>query len=92
MDHQCWQVSQRPAKDPLRDGRLPTTAVIVLGPNIDVRIKVAFLELGADDYMVQPFDSSEMMARLRAVIRRSQVQHVAVGLKKEIPLNPGGNR
>jgi hypothetical protein len=22
MDHQCWQVSQRPAKDPLRDGRL----------------------------------------------------------------------
>jgi DNA-binding response OmpR family regulator len=50
----------------------PSSAVIVLGPNIDVRIKVAFLELGADDYIVQPFDSSEMLARLSAVIGRYQ--------------------
>ena len=32
----------------------------------------ALFELGADDYMVRPVDSSEMLARLRAVIRRSR--------------------
>ena len=50
----------------------PAVAVIVLGPDIDVRTKVTLFELGADDYIVQPFDSLEMLARLRAVIRRSQ--------------------
>ena len=51
---------------------VPAVPVIVLGPDIDVRNKVTLFELGADDYMVQPFDSSEMLARLGAVIRRSQ--------------------
>jgi DNA-binding response OmpR family regulator len=46
--------------------------VTVLGPDIDVQTKVTLFELGADDYMVQPFDSLEMLARLRAVIRRSR--------------------
>jgi two-component system response regulator MprA len=50
----------------------PTLPVIVLGPDIDVETKVTLFELGADDYMVQPFDSLEMLARLRAVIRRSR--------------------
>jgi DNA-binding response OmpR family regulator len=50
----------------------PAVAVIVLGPDIDVRVKVTLFELGADDYMVRPFDSSEMLARLRAAVRRSQ--------------------
>jgi DNA-binding response OmpR family regulator len=46
--------------------------VIVVGPDIDVRAKVKLFEIGADDYMVRPFDLSEMLAGLRAVIRRSQ--------------------
>ena len=50
----------------------PAVAVIVLGPDIDVRVKVTLFEVGADDYMVRPFDSSEMLARLRAAVRRSQ--------------------
>ena len=50
----------------------PGIPIIVLGPDIDVRTKVALFELGADDYMVRPVDSSEMLARLRAVIRRSR--------------------
>jgi DNA-binding response OmpR family regulator len=44
--------------------------IIVLGPDIDVSAKVTLFEMGADDYLVQPFDSSEMLARLRAAIRR----------------------
>jgi DNA-binding response OmpR family regulator len=50
----------------------PAVPVIVLGPDIDVTDKVTLFELGADDYIVQPFDSSEILARLRAAIRRSQ--------------------
>jgi two-component system response regulator MprA len=50
----------------------PVVPVIVLGPDIDVETKVTLFELGADDYMVQPFDSLEMLARLRAVVRRSR--------------------
>ena len=51
---------------------VPAAPVIVFGPDIDVRTKVTLFDLGADDYMVRPFDSSEMLARVRAVIRRSQ--------------------
>jgi DNA-binding response OmpR family regulator len=50
----------------------PGIPIIVLGPDIDVRAKVTLFELGADDYMIRPVDSSEMLARLRAVIRRSR--------------------
>ena len=50
----------------------PAVPIIVVGPDIDVRAKVTLFELGADDYIVQPFDSSEMLARLRATVRRSQ--------------------
>ena len=34
--------------------------------------KVLGLELGADDYIIKPFDSKELVARVRAVLRRSQ--------------------
>ena len=34
--------------------------------------KVLGLELGADDYMIKPFDSKELVARVKAVLRRYQ--------------------
>ena len=33
--------------------------------------KVLGLELGADDYVVKPFDTKEIVARIKAVLRRS---------------------
>jgi DNA-binding response OmpR family regulator len=51
---------------------VPAAPVIVFGPDIDVRTKVTLFDMGADEYMVRPFDSLEMLARVRAVIRRSQ--------------------
>ena len=36
--------------------------------------KVLGLELGADDYIIKPFDSKELVARVRAVLRRYQAQ------------------
>jgi DNA-binding response OmpR family regulator len=48
-----------------------STPVIMLSAKGDVFDKVLGLKLGADDYMVKPFDSNELVARVKAVLRRS---------------------
>jgi len=56
--------------------RAVTTApIIVLSAHDDGTHKVLVLDAGADDYMTRPFDPEELLARVRAVIRRV-VQHV----------------
>ena len=49
-----------------------STPVIMLSAKGEVFDKVLGLELGADDYIMKPFDSKEMVARVRAVLRRCQ--------------------
>lgn len=44
--------------------------VIILTARDDVMDKVKGLELGADDYMTKPFDHLELLARIRALLRR----------------------
>ena len=46
------------------------TPVIMLSAKGEVFDKVLGLELGADDYMIKPFDAKELMARVKAVLRR----------------------
>ena len=46
--------------------------VIILSAKGEVFDKVLGLELGADDYMEKPFDSKELVARVKAVLRRSR--------------------
>ena len=48
-----------------------TTPIIVLSALGDEIDKVLLLELGADDYIVKPFGTRELTARIRAVLRRS---------------------
>ncbi len=48
------------------------TPVIMLSAKGEVFDKVLGLELGADDYMEKPFDSKELIARAKAVLRRCQ--------------------
>jgi len=48
------------------------TPIIMLSAKGEVFDKVLGLELGADDYIMKPFDSKEMVARVRAVLRRYQ--------------------
>src|SRR5215467_13752630 len=54
----------------LRAARLKTP-IIVLSAVGDELDKVLLLEIGADDYVVKPFGTRELMARIRAVLRRA---------------------
>ena len=46
--------------------------VIIISAKDSLEDKVLGLELGADDYMIKPFDSKELVARVKAVLRRYQ--------------------
>ena len=54
------------------------TPVIMLSAKGEVFDKVLGLELGADDYMIKPFDSKELIARVKAVIRRYNSSTITV--------------
>ena len=47
--------------------------VIMLSAKGEVFDKVLGLELGADDYMIKPFDSKELVARVKAILRRTAI-------------------
>jgi two-component system, OmpR family, response regulator len=59
-----WEILQR-----LR--RKKKTPVLLLTARDAVRDRVRGLDLGADDYLVKPFDLDELMARVRSLIRRA---------------------
>ena len=64
----------------------PVTPVIMLtakGQEVD---RVVGLELGADDYVVKPFGASELVARVRAVLRRGRPRQ---GPREEKPISFG---
>src|SRR5450759_1221070 len=50
--------------------RMSQTPIIVLTGEADERAKVEALDMGADDYVVKPFGKQELLARIRAVMRR----------------------
>lgn len=49
----------------------PELSVIVTSAKDDVHSRVELLRAGADDYIVKPFDTEELLARLEAVLRRN---------------------
>jgi two-component system, OmpR family, KDP operon response regulator KdpE len=50
------------------------TPILVLSVRDATDQKVAALEAGADDYLTKPFDGTELIARLRALLRRAQTE------------------
>ncbi len=60
--------------------------IIMLSAKGEIFDKVLGLELGADDYVIKPFDSKELVARVRAVLRRF---HPAAKEEPELPAQTG---
>lgn len=59
-------------------GRGLTMPVLILTARDALQDRVQGLDLGADDYMLKPFELPELLARLRALLRRSQAATSAV--------------
>ena len=58
--------------------QIPVIMATAKGQEYD---RIRGLDLGADDYIVKPFSMMEMVSRVKAVLRRSQPQHVSKLLK-----------
>ena len=55
----------------LRSAKIETPILILSGLS-DIKDKIKGLGLGADDYLIKPFDKAELVARIQAIVRRSQ--------------------
>ncbi|MTI96348.1 MAG: response regulator transcription factor [Firmicutes bacterium] len=66
-----------------------TTPVILLTAKGEVENKVEGLDSGADDYLAKPFHTEELIARLRALVRRKgEFHHDNILCFKDIEFNP----
>jgi two-component system OmpR family response regulator len=61
--------------------QFPAVSVIMLTAQGDPASRVAGLEIGADDYLPKPFEPRELVARVKAVLRRG---NVAAGLRSSV--------
>ncbi|MFP5114497.1 response regulator [Bacillaceae bacterium C204] len=66
----------------LRQKRI-MTPILMLTAKDDEFDKILGLELGADDYMVKPFSPREVIARVKAILRRTQIQAEAAQVSGE---------
>ncbi len=75
----------------LRDLGL-STPVLMLTARGDVRDRIDGLDAGADDYLPKPFDLDELLARLRALVRRSTYAEETVVQVDDLVVDPGARR
>jgi two-component system, OmpR family, response regulator len=68
-----------------RGGRVP---VLVATARDAIGDRIAGLDAGADDYVVKPYDTDELLARIRALIRRSAGRGEPVFSHRGVSLNP----
>ena len=78
-EHDGWEVCRLLRQD-MRTKRIP---IIMLTVNSDETDKIVGLELGADDYLTKPFSPKELVARIKAVLRRTKPamaeEHLSIG-------------
>ncbi|WFC43947.1 response regulator transcription factor [Pseudoxanthomonas sp. SE1] len=68
--------------------RYDTTPVLIITARDQLSDRVRGLDAGADDYIVKPFETGELGARLRAVVRRTQGRVAPVLRHGDIVLDP----
>ncbi|VGM95323.1 Transcriptional regulatory protein BasR [uncultured Avibacterium sp.] len=64
------------------------TPVLIVTARDDLDSRLAGLDSGADDYLIKPFDMSELLARMRAILRRHHGQHSVKLTNGELSLAP----
>ncbi|MDI3422345.1 response regulator transcription factor [Streptomyces luteolus] len=64
------------------------TPVIMVTARADVRSRIHGLNLGADDYVVKPYDTGELLARIHAVSRRTVPEEAAGPADDSLSLGP----
>jgi two-component system, OmpR family, alkaline phosphatase synthesis response regulator PhoP len=66
--HDGWEITRRIRADE----HLAATPILMLTARVEDTDKILGLELGADDYLTKPFNPREVVARVRAILRRAQ--------------------
>ncbi len=67
----------------------PRRGLIILSARDETRDRIVGLELGADDYLVKPFEFAELLARIRSVLRRRQPDQAEVLQSGDLVLDRG---
>jgi two-component system response regulator MprA len=67
-------------------GKVP---ILMLTAKDAIQDRVQGLDAGADDYMVKPFDLDELLARVRALLRRTQTERIAILKFSDLTLDTG---
>ncbi len=67
-EHDGWEITRWLREDQ----RLATTPVLMLTARVEDADKIRGLELGADDYLTKPFNPMEVVARVKAILRRAR--------------------
>ena len=73
------------------ESNIPIIMLTAKGEEVD---RVIGLEMGADDYLPKPFGSRELIARIKAVLRRSHGERIEGGFRaapEELPFRPLGS-
>ncbi len=85
-----WMLPGIPGNEVCRSLRSggSTTPVIMLTAKGEVGDKVAALDVGADDYLVKPFAFEELLARIRAILRRPGERSGPVLKVSDVVLDP----
>lgn len=66
-----------------------TTPILMLTARDSVEDRIRGLEGGADDYLPKPFDTRELMARMKALMRRDQVHRTGVITVADLEIDTG---
>ncbi len=70
-----WQVTRLLKQDPAYS-EYKDVSIIMFSAMDDVRDKIEGFELGVDDYITKPFNFSEVIARIRSVLKNREIHHL----------------